>query len=161
MGWGSRPVLPGLDGGHQGADADGHSAQVADVVDLELGVELAALLQDVPQLVGGDGVGAAAEGDQLDDLHVLLGADIAGGVVHPALEGPLVEDFPGGVTLQIAQCVLGDQDEAEGCDEVVDAVVDLRVDVVGAAAQDQDGHVVDPAQAYSMYSLPVSRTTCM
>ena len=80
----------------------------------------------------------------MDNLHVGLGADIAGGVVHTALEGPLVEHLPGGVALQVAQGVLGDEDEAEGGDKVVDAVVDLGVDVVGAAADHDDGHTVGP-----------------
>ena len=44
----------------------------------------------------------------------------------------------------MAQGVLGDQYEAERSDQVVDAVVDLRVDVIGAAAHHDDVQAVLP-----------------
>ena len=39
-------MLSGFDGRDEAADPDADGAQVADVVDLQLGVELSALLQD-------------------------------------------------------------------------------------------------------------------
>ena len=48
--------------GEQAAQADIDSTQVCDLVNFQLGVELAALLQDLAGLIGGDGVHAAAEG---------------------------------------------------------------------------------------------------
>ena len=54
--------------GKQTAQADVHRTQVGDLVDLELGVQLAACLQDLAGLVGGDGIHAAAEGHQLHQI---------------------------------------------------------------------------------------------
>ena len=130
--------------GHQGADADLHRAQVADVVDFQLGIQLAAVFQDGAHLVAGDGVGAAAEAHQLHQLHIRLFTNVPGGVVHPGVVGPLVEDVPGGPVLQVSDGVLGDQDEAVGGNQVVDAVVDLRVDVVGTARQHDNGQALGP-----------------
>ena len=62
----SRPARV-LQGPDEGAETDGDGAEVGDLVDLDLGVETAAGLQDGAHLVGGDGVDAAAEGDQLED----------------------------------------------------------------------------------------------
>ena len=50
----------------------------------------------------------------------------------------------GSLILQIGHRVLGDQDKAVGGDEVVDAVVDLRVHVVGPAADHQNGAALLP-----------------
>ena len=125
------PGVPGIQGGHQAADADFHGAQVGNVVDFQLGIQLSGLLQNGAEFIGGDGVHPAAEGDQLDEGHVGLGADIPGRVVHPGVVGPLVE-HPAGLFVHVLEhCVLSDEDKAEGGDQVVDAVVDLRVHVVG------------------------------
>ena len=92
----------------------------------------------------GDGVGAAAKGDQLHQLHVGLPAYKPGGVVHTGLEGPLVKHLPGGVLLVESHRVLADHHKAEGGRQLVDAVVDLRVDVVGPPRQHKDGQALPP-----------------
>ena len=56
---------------HERADADARGAQVGHLVDLEHGVDLAAGLQDLLHLVGGQGVQAAAEGVELDQVQVV------------------------------------------------------------------------------------------
>ena len=58
--------------------------------------------------------------------------------------GPLVEHVAGGLILQIGHRVLGNQNKAVVGDQVVDAVVDLRVHVVGAAGHHQNGAALGP-----------------
>ena len=109
-----------------------------DLVDLQLGVQLAARLQNLAGLVGGDGVQAAAEGDELHKVHVgVLGAVFRGGV-QAAVVGPLVQD--GGLELLLvpADGVFADDGSALPDDELVNTVVDLRVNVVRAARQHND-----------------------
>src|SRR5699024_12637967 len=52
-------------GGQQAPQAHFHRAQVRDLVDLDLRIDLARALDDGAAFVGGDGVQAAAEGDKL------------------------------------------------------------------------------------------------
>ena len=135
-------VLPGthLHGGQQTADTDAYSAQVVDLVDLQDGVELVAALQDLADLVGGDGVQAAAEGIQLDQLQVVPLADELGGIVQPGVVDPLVQHPQRAAGIfDEGQAVLGEDGQAVGGDELRDAVVDLRVDMVGTARQDDAG----------------------
>ena len=105
------------------------------------------LLQQFPDLVGGDGVHPAAEGDQLHQVHVRLGGDVPGGGVKAAVVGPLVQ-HPHREPLHMpAHRVLGDHRRPQAGDEFVDAVVDLRVHVVGAPRQDDDLLPRFPGQA--------------
>ena len=67
-------VLAHADGGEQRTDTDAGSAQVIDLVDLQAGVDLAGIGQDVADLVGGDGIQAAAEGVQLDQIQIVSGS---------------------------------------------------------------------------------------
>ena len=50
--------------------------------------------------------------------------------------GPLVEHMAGSLILQVGHRILSDEDEAEGGNEVIDAVVDLRIDVVRTSRKD-------------------------
>ena len=133
------PVLvPLIQRREQAAQADVHRAQVGDLVDLQLGVELAALLQDLAGLVGGDGIDASAEGDELHQIHILLGGAVLGRCIQAAVIGPLVQDAGGELFHPVRNAVLGDDGSAVAGDEVVDAVVDLRVHMVGASGQHDD-----------------------
>ena len=90
----------------------------------------------------------------MDEGHVGLGADIPGRVVHPGVVGPLVE-HPAGLFVHVLEhCVLSDEDKAEGGDQVVDAVVDLRVDVIGTARHDTTKIFRPVSRAKEMYSSP-------
>ena len=76
-------------------EPDLHRAQIGDLVDLDLGVQLPGLLQNPPHLVGGDGVHAAAEAHQLYQLHVRVPAGVPGRPVEPGvvfLRPPLETD---------------------------------------------------------------------
>ncbi|CAN3960904.1 elongation factor P, partial [Dysosmobacter welbionis] len=131
--------FPGLvlliQGSEQAPQPDADSAQVGDLVDLQLGVQLAARLQDLPCLVGGDGVHAAAEGDQLHQVHIPLGAAVAGCRVETGVVGPLVQHRGGEFLHPVGDGVLRDDRGAGAGNQSVDAVVDLRVHVIGPACQ--------------------------
>ena len=77
--------------GKQAAHADARCTEVGHLVDLEHRVHLAGGLQDFLHLVGGQGVQAAAEAVQLDEVKVAtLGGNLGGGVetrvVHPLVD---------------------------------------------------------------------------
>ena len=59
------------DSGEQGTDTDAGRTQVVDFVDLQTGVDLAGTGQNVADLIGGDGVQAAAEGVELDQIQIV------------------------------------------------------------------------------------------
>ena len=64
-------LLPDADGGQQGTDTDTGSTQVVDLVDLQAGVDLAGVGQNIVYLVGGNGIQTAAEGVQLDEIQIV------------------------------------------------------------------------------------------
>ena len=126
----------------EGAQADLGGAQVGDLVDLEHGVHVAAALEDLLDLVGGDRVDAAAEGVELDHLEVGLVADAGGGLVEARVVGPLVEDAQGALEARVHNGVLGEDGHAQAHDDLGDAVVDLGVEVVGAPREHDAAHAV-------------------
>ena len=145
------PRLTLVHGGKQTADADTGSAQIVHLVDFQDGVELVAALQNFAHLVGGDGVQAAAEGIQLDQLQVLPIPYKFRRTVQPGMVDPLVVDPEGAFGGEIdGQTVLGEDGEIVGGNHFRNAVVDLRVDVVGSAREnDAPGVIVrHPLQGF-------------
>ena len=136
-GLGQNPLLPAhIHGRQQAADPDAHRAQVVYLIDFQQGVELVALFQDLRHLVGGHRIQAAAKGIQLDQLQIVsLGHKFRGGiqsgVIHPLIHHP---QRPLGLGIQ-RQAVLGEYRQTIGGNQFRDAVVDLRIDVIGSAAQ--------------------------
>ena len=129
-------LAPHGDGGEQRADADAHRAEVVDLVNLEAGVELAALLQKLADLVGRDGVKAAAERVELNELKIVAPADEFRRGVEAGVIDPLVIHAHGALGDKVdGQAILGQHRQAVGRDELGDAVVDLGVDVVGPSGQ--------------------------
>ena len=129
-------LLPLADGGNQRTHADAGGAEVADLVDLQKGVQLVARLQNFRHLIGGDGIQPAAEGVELDQLQILPAAHKLRGGVQTGVIAPLIRDAQrafGGI--RNGQTVLGQHGEAVGGDHLGDAVVDLRIGVIGAAAE--------------------------
>ena len=77
--------------GKQAAHTNARGAEVGHLVDLEHRVHLAGGLQNLLHLIGGQGVQAAAEAVQLDEVKVAtLGGNLGGGVetrvVHPLVD---------------------------------------------------------------------------
>ena len=129
-------LAPHGDGGEQRADADAHRAEVVDLIDLQAGVELAALFQKLADLVGCDGVETAAERVELDELQIVAPADEFRRGVEAGVVDPLVVHAHGALGGKVdGQAVLGQHREAVGRDELGDAVVDLGVDVVGTSGE--------------------------
>ena len=126
----------------EGTQANLRGTQVGDLVDLEDGVHVAATLEDLLDLVGGDRIDAAAEGVELDHFEVGLVADAGGGLVEARVVGPLVEDAQGSFEAGIDDGILGEDSHAEADDHLGDAVVDLGVKVVGAARQHDAAHAM-------------------
>ena len=125
-----------LQGRKQAAHADARGAEVRHLVDLQHGVHLARLLQDLLHLIGGQRVKAAAEAVQLDEVEVLalrrhLRRGVQARVVHP-----LVHQADGALErAQVRDGVLGEHRQAEAGQKLGDGVVDLGVVVVRAARQ--------------------------
>ena len=133
--------------------ADFHRSQIVDLIDFQLGIQLAAFLQDGAYLVGGDGVDAAAEGYQLHQLHVRLGDNVAGGVVQPAVIGPLIEHMHRLGLGQMGYRVLRHHHQTEGGDHAVDTVIDLRIDVIRTAGQHNNPAAFFPGLGLSLIHI--------
>ena len=137
------PRLTLVHGGQQTADADTGSAQIVHLVDFEDGVELVAPFQNFAHLIGGDGVQTAAEGIQLDQLQVLPVPHELCRAVQPGMVNPLVVDPEGTLGGEIdGQAVLGEDGKVIRGNHFRNAVVNLRVDVVGSARENDAPGVI-------------------
>ena len=85
-----RILFPGPQGCQQRADADPGGPQIVDLIDLQAGVDLAAGGKNVVYLIRGDGVQAAAEGIQLDQIQLFPCFYVVGGGVEAGVVPPLV-----------------------------------------------------------------------
>ena len=137
------PRLTLIHGGQQTADADTGSPQIVHLIDFQDGVELVAALQNFAHLVGGNGVQAAAEGIQLNQLQVLPIPYKFRRTVQPGMVDPLVVDPEGAFGGEIdGQTVLGEDGEIVGGNHFRNAVVNFRVDVVGSARENDAPGVI-------------------
>ena len=59
------------DSSDQGTDTDPCRTQVVDLIDLQAGVDLVTSIQDLINLIGGNGIKSASEGIQLDQIQIL------------------------------------------------------------------------------------------
>ena len=131
-----RMLLPDPDRCDEGAHADAGGAQIIDLVDLQTGIDLSAAGEDLLHLVGGHRVEAAAEGVELDEIQILALLDEVRGRVEPGVVHPLVVDPQRALELrQFGDRVLGQHRHSVAVDQLRNAVVDLRVDMVGPAGQ--------------------------
>ena len=126
-----------LERSEERAQADARSAKVAHLVDLEAGVDLAACLQDLLDLVCCESVQAAAKAVELDHIQVVALGDDFCRTVEARMVHPLVINAQ--VALHAAQMrnrVLCEHGKPVACDELGDGMVDLAVVVIRAARQD-------------------------
>ncbi len=125
-----------LQGRHERAHANARGTQVGDLVNLQHGVDLAGLLQNLLHLVGGQGVQAAAKGLKLNEVKVVAGGHEARRAVQAAVVHPLVNHANGPLGLHlVGHGVLRQHGEAKAVQHLGNCVVDLAVVVVGAARQ--------------------------
>ena len=128
--------LPHPQGRDQGPDADPCGSQVIDLVDLQHRIDLAGARQDVADLIRGNGVQAAAEGIELHQIQVIPGLYKGGGPVQAGVVHPLVRDDDGPFHLsQMGNGILRQHRKTVAGDHVRDTMVDLGIDVIGAARQ--------------------------
>ena len=143
---------------HERADADARSAQVRHLVDLEHGVDLAAGLQNLLHLVGGQSIQTAAEGVELDQVQVVAHRHKTGDGVQAAVVHPLVDDADGALGLhEMRERILGKDRKAKARDKLGQGVVDLGVVVVGAAGEHNAMAtvVLDPLKGLLAHGLDV------
>ena len=128
-------LLP--DGGEKGAYADPCRAQVIDLVDLQTGIDLVGAGEDIVHLIGGHGVQAAAEGIELDQVQIVSCAHEGGRRIQSGMVHPLIGYDERTVhAAQMRHGILGEHGKPVGGDQLRNAVVDLRVQVIGPARKD-------------------------
>ena len=129
-------LLPHMYGRQQTAYPDAGRAQIIHLIDFQHGIELAALFQYLTHLIGGDGVKAAAEGEQLHQLQIIPVPHKFRRRIQPGVEHPLIHHPQRTLGRCIQrQTVLGEHIQPIGGDQLRNAVVDLRVNVVRPASQ--------------------------
>ena len=144
--------------GHERADADARGTQVGHLVDLEHGVNLAAGFQDLLHLVGGQGVQAAAEGVELDQVQVVAHRHKTSDGVQAAVVHPLVDDANRTLGLyQMRERILGKDRKAKARDKLGQGVVDLGVVMVGTTGEHDavTAVVLDPLKGLLAHGLDV------
>ena len=129
--------VPDPDSGDQGSHADPRRAEVVDLVDLKAGVNLIGARENIAHLVGGNGIDAAAERVELDQLQVIAASHIARGRIQTGVVHPLVQYAYGTLRFsEVRDAVLGKNGKAVGGDHLGDAVVDFGVDMIGTSRKD-------------------------
>ena len=87
--------------GEQTADADFGSAKVVDIVYFYLCIDASAFFEEAAAFIGRNRIAAAAEADELNQMHIRVLGNIFGCRIQAAVVGPLVEH------LQVAVELLG------------------------------------------------------
>ena len=120
----------------QAAHANARRAQVRHLVDLQHRVHLAGRFQHLLHLIGGEGIQAASEGVQLNEIEILTLGDHLGRRVQARVVHPLIHHANGPLQLaQVRHGVLGEHGQTEAREQLGDGVVDLGILMVGAPGQ--------------------------
>ncbi len=150
------------DRGDEGADTDSRRTQAVDLIDLQAGVDLSAGIKNLIRLIRRDGVEAASEGIQLDEIQIIPGVDKIRRRVKTRVVHPLVVDAER--PLQFAEMgdgVLGQHRHPVGIDHLRDSVVDLRVDMIGSSGEN-DAVASGLFQiAERLFALPFDVPACL
>ena len=143
---------------HERADADARGTQVGHLVDLEDGVDLAAGLQNLLHLVGGQSVQAAAKRVELNQVQVVAHRHKAGNGVQAAVVHPLVDNANRTLGLyQMRKRILGKNRKAKARDKLGQGMVDLGVVMVGTTGEHNAMAtvVLDPLKGLLAHGLDV------
>ena len=128
--------LPHVHGGQQAADPDPRRAKVVDLVDLQDGVQLPAVFKNLADLVCGDGVQPTAKRVELNQFKILMAGDEFGSGIETGMIHPLIRDAHRTFGIKVdGETVLGEDREPEPCDHLRNAVVDLGIDVIRTAGE--------------------------
>ena len=136
-------LFTGTDGSQKGTDTDTGSTKVADLIDLQAGIDFSGICENIFYLIGGNGIQTAAEGIQLDEIEIFRGFYVVGSSVKTAVVHPLIHDNEGTLRLiEIGDGILGKHCHTIGIDELRDTVVDLGIDMVRSSGQNDTVAVV-------------------
>ena len=128
--------LSHVHGGEQTADPDPRRAKVVDLVDLQDGVQLPAVFKNLADLVCGDGVQPTAKRVELNQFKILMAGDEFGSSIETGMIHPLIRDAHRTFGIKVdRETVLGEHREPEACDHFRNAVVDLGINVIGTACE--------------------------
>ena len=130
-------LFPYADRCEKRADTDAGSSQVIDLIDLQRGVDLVGIRQDLCHLVRGHGVQAASEGVELDQIQVLCCLHIVCRSVQAGVVHPLVHDVQRALHLmEVGHRILSQHGDIVGVDHLRQAVVHLGVNMVRTSRKD-------------------------
>ena len=118
------------------ADTDPCCSQVIDLINLQTGVDLVTLIKNLIYFICGNCIQPAPKGIQLDQIQVIsclykIGSCIQAGVIHPLV----VYTDRTFYRNQVGYRVFCEYSYTIAVDQVRDAMVDLRVDMVWTACK--------------------------
>ena len=88
---------------------------------------IAAPLQNLLDLIGGNRIHSTTEGVELDHLQIGFVAHSGGGLVEPRVIGPLIAHAQRALQPPIADRILGEYAHTQPVDHLGNAVVDLGI----------------------------------
>ena len=153
-------LLADTDGSQKGTDTDTGSSQVAYLVDLQAGINLAGIGQNILNGIRGDGIQAAAKGIELDQVQVFRGLYIVCSCVETAVVHPLVHHDQRALRfVQVGDGILRKHCQSVRIDQFRNPVIDLGVNVVGTSGEDDSvsAGLLQPFQrffAFIVHCLP-------
>ena len=125
-----------LDGCLERTQTDAYSAKVQTLIDLETGIEPAALVHDLLHLIRHDRIQPAAEGIQLDELQMRMARHIVCRTVEAAVPRPLIHDAEIWIfTADHRDAVFRKHRHAELVDEIRDRVIYRRIHMVRTSGE--------------------------
>ena len=134
-----RHGLAARERGHQGTQADAGGAEVRDFIELDHRVDAVVSLENVLDLPRRQRIEAAAERAELDQREVRVLCDELRRMVEARVVTPLVDDLElRRLDRHVVDGVFRDDGQMVALDHLRDAVVDLRVDVIGATDEHDD-----------------------
>ena len=131
-----RIFLSGADGSDERTDTDTCSAKVVYLINLQAGVNLAGMSQDIADLIGGNSIQSTTERIQLDQIQkvgrfYIICSCIQSGVVHPLVK----YDQRAFYLMQMGDGIFGQNCKSVGCNQFRNTVVDLRVNMIWTAGK--------------------------
>ena len=143
----------------EGSDPDPCCAHVRAFIYFKYRVEFVVLLCDLFYLVGRDCIYAASKGVELNDLHIVSRSNEFCCSVQSRMIDPLVQRTDRSRKIrQMKYGVFCENDHIEGCDDLVESVVDLRIEMVRTSCENDALFAVllGPFQIHLTVSFDVS-----
>ncbi len=123
--------------------ADTGCAEVIDFIDFQACVNLVRAGENIIYLIGCDRIQTAAEGIQLNHVEVITGFDEGSRAVQAGMVHPLVECYNRALRIpEVRNGILGEDGNSIGVDHLRDTVVNLRIDMIWTACEDDAVHMM-------------------